>query len=337
MKIYHTFARIYVHDMEKTLLFYETLLQKTCQSRFVCQQVNLEIAQLDNLLLVAGSEQALKPFQSTRATFLVDSIDEWETFLVGNGAKIVKEKKSMPSGYNMTVQHPDGTLAEYVQQNQNFLASDPRIDAPTFFDVLHGRRAVRTYNPSAKIPREELTVLLREAALAPSGGNLQTWRFLVVDSSDGKEKLSAAAFHQKQITTASAVVIVLGDLKGYQLADKIYMQAAAQGTMPAEAAKSLAERYTRLYSGMEKEDILQTVSVDCALASMQFMLAAYAKGYDTVPMRGYDKERLMDSFHIPDRYVPVLLIAVGKAAEPAVPTIRLPAEDIVHFNALPQN
>jgi len=56
---------------------------------------------------------------------------------------------------------------------------------------------------------------------------------------------------------------------------------------------------------------------------MQFMLIARAKGYDTVPMGGYDKEKFKEAFGISDRYVPIMLIAVGKAAKPGHQTVRL--------------
>ncbi|MNP77915.1 putative NAD(P)H nitroreductase YodC [compost metagenome] len=64
------------------------------------------------------------------------------------------------------------------------------------------------------------------------------------------------------------------------------------------------------------------------------MLAARAKGYDTVPMGGYDKAGFVEAFHIPDRYIPVILIAFGKAANPGRPTVRLQIEEIVFFNEI---
>jgi len=193
---------------------------------------------------------------------------------------------------------------------------------------------VRNYKPDVKISKNEITEMLQEATQAPSGGNLQSWRFLVLDSLEQKQKLFSIAYNQKQIVEASAVIIVLGDLECYKMAKKIYNQAVEAGVMPEDMAKSSVKRYTDLYSNMSQEDVLQTVSLECGLVSMQFMLVARAKGYDTGPMRGFSKEKLMEAFNISDRYTPVLLIALGESAKAGYPTVRLPVQNVVFFNKM---
>ncbi|AKG34824.1 nitroreductase family protein [Paenibacillus durus] len=204
-----------------------------------------------------------------------------------------------------------------------------------FFDVIQERRSVRGYDPEIKISREELTEILRQATLAPSAANLQPWRFLVIDSPELKQKLLPIAFNQQQVIEASAVIAVLGDLENIRMAEKIYGLAVDAGLMPADTAKSFIERYTGMYSSMPPEAIRQIVHTDSGLVSMQLMLAARAKGYDTVPMAGYDKQKFMNAFGISDRYVPIMLIAIGKAAMPGHPTVRLPIDDVTFFNEMP--
>lgn len=58
-----------------------------------------------------------------------------------------------------------------------------------FHDVLTGRHSVRRFDPSVKISREEMTEMLKETITAPSACNLQAWRFVVVDTDKGREKL----------------------------------------------------------------------------------------------------------------------------------------------------
>ncbi|WP_201008260.1 nitroreductase family protein, partial [Paenibacillus glycanilyticus] len=134
----------------------------------------------------------------------------------------------------------------------------------------------------------------------------------------------------------SAVIAVLGDLEGYKLAEKIYGQTVKAGYMPAETAKSFVERYTGMFASMPTDAVRQIVATDGGLLSMQLMLVARAKGYDTVPMGGYDKEKFMEAFGISNRYVPIMLIALGKAVKPGHPTTRLPIEDVAFFNEMPK-
>jgi nitroreductase len=69
--------------------------------------------------------------------------------------------------------------------------------------------------------------------------------------------------------------------------------------------------------------------LNAGFAAMQLMLAAKAKGYDTCPMGGFDRAALVKELNIPERFVPVMLLSLGKAAAPARPTSRLPLEKVV--------
>ncbi|MNI69671.1 putative NAD(P)H nitroreductase YodC [compost metagenome] len=65
---------------------------------------------------------------------------------------------------------------------------------------------------------------------------------------------------------------------------------------------------------------------------MQLMLAAKARGYDTVPMGGFKPDEFRELFHIPERYVTVMLIALGKAAAEGRSTARLPLDEVTQWN-----
>lgn len=115
MKILQILSRFYVTDLDQTLEFYEALLGTSAAMRFEIPQIGLELAQIGNILLIAGSEETLKPFRITQATFLVDSLDEFRTFLEEKGADIIRGPAEVPTGRNMTVKHPDGSVIEYVE------------------------------------------------------------------------------------------------------------------------------------------------------------------------------------------------------------------------------
>ncbi|WP_212031211.1 nitroreductase family protein [Cytobacillus depressus] len=204
-----------------------------------------------------------------------------------------------------------------------------------FLDVIKERRSVRTYDPTVQISREEMTEILELATLAPSSSNLQPWRFLVIDKPELKERLLPIAFNQQQVVEASAVIAVLGDVESYKKSEKIYTQAVDAGFMPEDTAKSFIERTVGMYSSLPPEVARQIVYTDGGLISMQLMLVARAKGYDTVPMGGYDKAKFVEAFEVSEKYVPVMLIAIGKAGKPGHPTTRLPIEDVAFFNEMP--
>jgi nitroreductase len=49
-------------------------------------------------------------------------------------------------------------------------------------------------------------------------------------------------------------------------------------------------------------------------------------------MGGYDASKFIETFRVPSHYVPVMLVAIGKAAAPARPSIRFPVEQTIVWN-----
>jgi nitroreductase len=199
-----------------------------------------------------------------------------------------------------------------------------------FKDVVFGRRSVKTYDPTVKISREEMTEILEEATKAPSSINMQPWRFVVVDSPEGKEKmLELAKFNSSQVTTSSAVIAVFGDMKSIEYAEEIYAQSVEHGYMPQEVKEKLVPSFTSMYENLPEQSMRDVVLIDASLVSMQLMLVARAHGYDTNPIGGFEKELVAEAFGLDkDRFVPVMLISIGKAAVEGRPSYRLPVDTI---------
>lgn len=119
MKILEVLTRIYIspEDLDGVIVFYEHIFGKKCRLRFKYHEVGLEFAGVGSVLLIAGVDDALHPYKSTQATFLVDSINDYYKEFVKQGVVILEEPKKVPTGVNMRVRHPDGTIVEYVEHN----------------------------------------------------------------------------------------------------------------------------------------------------------------------------------------------------------------------------
>jgi nitroreductase len=195
--------------------------------------------------------------------------------------------------------------------------------------VIKERHSVRKYDSSYKISQEEIKEMLKEATQAPSSSNLQPWRFIVIQDQEVKKELRAVANNQEQVETASAVIAVLGDKEMYKNVEKVYRSAYEAGLMDEANMNRLIEGTNKTYPFASEEILKNIASYDAGLVSMQLMLIAKDRGYDTVPMGGFDKEKFVKMFNIDDRLFPIVLISVGKAAAPAFNTTRLPLEDVL--------
>ncbi len=72
-------------------------------------------------------------------------------------------------------------------------------------DNIHARKSVRSYTDEPVMP-EQVETLLRAAMAAPSGKNVQPWRFVVVTRPETKKKL-AVGFN-KMIATAPVAIVI---------------------------------------------------------------------------------------------------------------------------------
>ncbi|WP_407944307.1 nitroreductase family protein [Paenibacillus durus] len=202
-----------------------------------------------------------------------------------------------------------------------------------FTEVLTGRRSIRKYDPSVKISKEEMTQILTEATFAPSTVNMQPWRFLVIDSPEGKAALAPLArYNKQQVETSSAVIAVFGDMNSFDYAEEIYSTAVERGWMPAEVKEKQLAGINNHIAVLPPEVKREILLIDTGLVSMQLMLVARAHGYDTNPIGGYDKDKVAEAFGWDkERYVPVMLLSIGKAAEEGFSSVRLPIDKIAEW------
>lgn len=197
-----------------------------------------------------------------------------------------------------------------------------------FNEIVYGRRSIKEYDSTVKISREEMSEILTKASIAPSSINMQPWRFVVIDSEEGKAKLAPLSrFNKEKVLSSSAVIAVFGDKNNFDYAEEIYSKAVELGYMPQEVKDYQLNAFKPYYANMSDEDMKDVIMLDAGLVSMQLMLVARAYGYDTNPIGGYEKDQIAEAFGLEkDRYLPIMLITIGKAANEGFQSYRLPVE-----------
>lgn len=197
--------------------------------------------------------------------------------------------------------------------------------------VMKSRKSVRVYDPTYKIDKQELEEILGVATSAPSSSNLQSWRFIVIQDQEIKKELRAIGNNQAQIEDSSVIIAVLGDTEAYRNVEDIYKQNVSLGYMDQSIADRTINNTQNLYPNLPKHTLAQIASYDAGLISMQILLLAKERGYDSVVMGGFDKLAFAKRFELPENEFPITLIAIGKAVEPAFHTSRLPIEKVAKF------
>ncbi|QLB19395.1 nitroreductase family protein [Mannheimia granulomatis] len=201
-------------------------------------------------------------------------------------------------------------------------------------NVIEQRKTIKAFDSSVRINRVELEEMLTLAQLAPSKANLQPWRFVVVDDQQVKKALSAhVAFNGPPCETSSVVIAILADLQYERLLGDILENSVKNGCLHESFRDRSFDFLLNLHNQLSEAEIRDQVLIDSSLVSMQLMLIAKNKGYDTHAIGIFDRDAVLDLLKIDkERYLPVMLLAIGKAAAPALPSCRLPLEYTVSWN-----
>src|ERR1700761_5918171 len=112
--------------------------------------------------------------------------------------------------------------------------------------IIAERRATPSFD-GAPIPEADLRKILLAGLQAPSGFNLQPWRFIVVRNPEQKRRLRGASFNQAKVEEASAVIVACGDADGWRSGDlDDLLRQGRAGGMPenyAEQPKTTLPNY----------------------------------------------------------------------------------------------
>jgi nitroreductase len=198
------------------------------------------------------------------------------------------------------------------------------VDFLSVREAAEQRRSIRAYEP-VPIPPEDMEEVLDVARRAPSAFNVQPWRFVVVETPELKERLAAAAFKQRQVHSAPAVIVLYTDMK-----DALEnLDATVHPGMSPEQQEG-ALRTVRNYFAKQSEDERETWGQGQGYIALGYLLlAAEARGYKTSPMAGFDPAAVKALLDLPENARIPALVAIGRGAEEGFPQHRLPLESIL--------
>lgn len=193
-------------------------------------------------------------------------------------------------------------------------------------EAITTRRSIRKF-VQEPLDQNDLREILRLASLAPSAWNAQTWRFAVVQDPALKEKLQDAAYGQAQITSAPAVIVVYSDMEDT-------LTTAEETAHPGRGEAGRGAQRKTFDGAFGAQEVAQRGHWGLTQAYIAFgflMLAARGLGYDTVPMLGFDPERVKVLLDLPAHAQFAGLLPLGKRAEDGHPHHRHSVERLTRF------
>jgi nitroreductase len=182
-------------------------------------------------------------------------------------------------------------------------------------DAIRDRRATPSFD-GTPIPGDDLRQILDAGRLAPSGYNMQPWRFIVVQSPEQKRRLRGASYNQAKVEEASAVIVACGDMDGWRKDLDKMISMGLEGGMPESYAAQAHSSVPNYLSSFTPDQMKGWLNKMVTIASTHMMLMAETLGYDTAPMEGFEQEKVHEVLRLPLSYWVVSLLAVGHLKGP---------------------
>ena len=195
-----------------------------------------------------------------------------------------------------------------------------------FKDIVMQRYAVKQFDGRI-IDEQTLFALLDIIRYSPSAFNLQPWKIKVVSAGKIKANLRPHANDQPQITTCSHLLVFCANTELQKLIDKVVAGLAKSG-VPAETVQQYAAMMQQYIGSMTPEQQMGFAREQIHIALANAVNGAKSLGLDSCPMGGFDPVAFADVLFLPEEYVPVVLCAVGYAADQAPVKWRLPREEV---------
>lgn len=94
--------------------------------------------------------------------------------------------------------------------------------------------------------------------------------------------------------------------------------------MPPEVRNQQLETIIPYYRNLSNSEMNDVVKIDSGLAAMQLMLVARSHGFEA--------DQLAEAFSLDkNRYIPVMILSIGKAMETGYDSVYLDAEKLTTF------
>lgn len=170
------------------------------------------------------------------------------------------------------------------------------------FEAIRERRSERHFK-SDPVPDDVVKFIVECGLKAPSAGNIQPWRFLIVKRPELRADLAKAALGQKFVEDAPVVIAVLAD--------------------PGRSAGTYGDRGYGLYS-------IQ----DTAAAVQNMLLAVVAFGLGACWVGAFDEQAVSKALGLPGHLRPVAMIPIGYPKErpkPRRPRVERPWDEVVEI------
>jgi len=195
-------------------------------------------------------------------------------------------------------------------------------------DAIENRRSIRKFLPK-EIPEDIIMEIIRAAQLAPSGCNVQPWRFKIIRDKEIKQQLATeATFYHPFIADAPVVLVCCADVKKYKEKNLSGVEYLWGIEAISQTNADIASRF--IQSIPDESPILWIhLALNVGIAIEHIVLKALDFELGTCWIGGFIPDKVKDICKLDDSLFVVAILPIGFPAESPKPRNRIPIQDIL--------
>ena len=192
-------------------------------------------------------------------------------------------------------------------------------------EAIRKRRSIRRYKPDP-VPAHMVDGILEAARLAPSTGNIQSWKFKVITDEKTRKELQRAAHGQKFVGKAPLIIACCADFSAFKELSQRSLELITKGSY--RPSLGIILHYARKGNRDTEERQFIHAIMNVTIAVEQMILAATEMGLGTCWIRAFDAKEATSILDLPSEVMLLALLTVGYPDESPNPRPRKPLDEI---------
>ncbi len=185
-------------------------------------------------------------------------------------------------------------------------------------EAIETRRSIRHFRPD-NVPDELIEQVLEAARLAPSGSNIQPWRFLVIRDKEVRKELRRICWEQRFMEEAPVVIICFSDLELYSKEARgkrrqEFIDSGVTATLSGRFADPEYRARQKSLPTPPRQELITPAKANTFIAIEHLVLMATALGLGTCWVGAFETAAINRLFNLSDNLIPAAVIPIGYAA-----------------------
>lgn len=196
------------------------------------------------------------------------------------------------------------------------------------FEAIERRQSIRRYKKNP-VPEQDLERIMDSARRAPSGSNLQPWRFIIVREEVTRQALRQIAKYNQWVEEAPVVIAALGKLDFYKEVPERLQEWVEKEGLDERLARRYAQNAERVFSRFSPEALHSYIRYNVAIPLAYITLTAVALGLGTCWINDFSEEEAKKILGVPEGYIIVAMMTLGYPEGTTPRRSRLAIDEIV--------